>query len=130
MEVASELPEFKYESSMEVTDNTRTTVSVCLAKVYDNMYYENARGRFVNKIEEFIKNSLVGPEIECRVRVTVALTTLLLGPLDVGSSFLAKDGILEMILVMANTDDFLQQVCCNFVLESNRSFLMKVKNET
>ncbi|KAK2725490.1 hypothetical protein QYM36_000098 [Artemia franciscana] len=117
MEVASELPEFKYESSMEVTDNTRTTVSVCLAKVYDNMYYENARGRFVNKIEDFIKNSLVGPEIECRVRVTVALTTLLLGPLDVGSSFLAKDGILEMILVMANTDDFLQQrVACEAMI--------------
>lgn len=43
----------------------------------------------------------------------VIVTTLLLGPLDLGNQFIAKEGILEMMLVMANTDDVLQQkVCC------------------
>ena len=50
------------------------------------------------------------PEIQAKIRVVVAITTLLLGPLDVGSSIVAREGILEMILVMANSGDFLQQV--------------------
>lgn len=48
--------------------------------------------------------------MESKIRVVVAVTTLLLGPLDVGSSIVSKEGVLEMILVMANSGDFLQQV--------------------
>ena len=54
---------------------------------------------------------MLTPEIESKIRVVVAITTLLLGPLEVGSSIISKEGILEMILVMANTGEFLQQVC-------------------
>lgn len=47
----------------------------------------------------------------------VAITTLLLGPLDVGNAIVAKEGILEMILVMAGTDDVLQQkVACECIV--------------
>jgi len=47
----------------------------------------------------------------------VAITTLLLGPLDVGNAVVAKEGILEMILVMAGTDDVLQQkVACECIV--------------
>lgn len=51
------------------------------------------------------------------MRVVVAITTLLLGPLDVGNAIVAKEGILEMILVMAGTDDLLQQkVACECIV--------------
>lgn len=52
--------------------------------------------------------------MESKVRVVVAVTTLLLGPLDVGSGIVSKEGILEMILVMASSGNFLEQVntCC------------------
>ena len=54
---------------------------------------------------------------QLQVRVTVAITTLLLGPLDVGNNIVAKDGILQMILVMAGTDDYLQQkVACECII--------------
>lgn len=47
----------------------------------------------------------------------VAITTLLSGPLDVGNAVVAKEGILEMILVMAGTDDVLQQkVACECIV--------------
>lgn len=40
-----------------------------------------------------------------------------MGPLDVGNSVIAKEGILEMILVMAGTDDVLQQkVACECII--------------
>lgn len=48
--------------------------------------------------------------MESKIRVVVAVTTLLLGPLDVGSGIVSKEGVLEMILVMANSGEFLQQV--------------------
>lgn len=47
----------------------------------------------------------------------VSITTLLLGPLDVGNAIVAKEGILEMILVMAGMDDILQQkVACECIV--------------
>ncbi|KAL0130664.1 hypothetical protein PUN28_002351 [Cardiocondyla obscurior] len=117
MEVASEMEEFKYESSMNVTSSTRTVTSVCLAKIYENMYYDAAKDKFRNAIDEFIKDKLLSPDIESKVRVVVAITTLLMGPLDVGNAVVAKEGILEMILVMAGTDDVLQQkVACECIV--------------
>ncbi|XP_017875357.1 protein unc-45 homolog B [Ceratina calcarata] len=117
MEVASELEEFKYESSMDITPSTRTLTSVCLARIYDNMYYDAAKERFRNAIDEYVKDKLLTPDIESKVRVVVAITTLLLGPLDVGNSIIAKEGILQMILVMAGTDDVLQQkVACECII--------------
>ncbi|XP_046608289.1 protein unc-45 homolog B [Neodiprion virginianus] len=117
MEVASELEEYKYESAMEITSSTRTITSVCLARVYENMYYDAAKAKFMNAIDEFIKDKLITPDIESKVRVVVAITCLLLGPLDVGNTVIAKEGIMEMILVMAGTDDILQQkVACECII--------------
>lgn len=59
---------------------------------------------------KFVREQLRTPGMESKVRVVVAVTTLLLGPLDVGSGIVSKEGVLEMILVMANSDNFLQQV--------------------
>lgn len=65
----------------------------------------------------FYKISLFHIYLFKQVRVVVSITTLLLGPLDVGNSVIAKEGILEMILVMAGTDDVLQQkVACECII--------------
>ena len=55
MEIASEMEEIQYESSMEITENTSPNVAVVLGKIFDNMYYDLARERFTTKIEEFIQ---------------------------------------------------------------------------
>lgn len=68
MEVASELSEYKYESAMEITDSTRTVTSVCLARIYENMYYDAAKAKFTEAIDEFIKDKLLTPDIESKVR--------------------------------------------------------------
>lgn len=81
------------------------------------MYYDAAKDKFRDAIDEFIKDKLLTPDIESKVRVMVAITTLLLGPLDVGNAIVAKEGIMEMILVMAGTDDLLQQkVACECIV--------------
>ncbi|KAL1454071.1 hypothetical protein WDU94_010360 [Cyamophila willieti] len=109
--------EYKYESSMNITSDSGTLTSLCLARIYENMYYDQARERYMESIMEFVKDKLLSPDIESKVRVTVSITCLLLGPLEVGSSIMAKEGILEMVLVMANTDDELQQrVACECII--------------
>ena len=55
MQIASELDEMTYESSMEITENTRTIISCALGKVYDNMYYDLIKESFSAKIEDFIQ---------------------------------------------------------------------------
>lgn len=117
MEIASELDEYKYESAMSITPSTRTIAAVCLSRVYENMYYDVARDKFMDRIDNFVKAKLLTPDIESKVRVVVAITALLRGPLDVGNAVIGKEGIMEMILVMANTEDVLQQkVACECII--------------
>ncbi|XP_017140479.1 protein unc-45 homolog B [Drosophila miranda] len=120
LEVCSELEDYKYESAMEITSSSSTIASVCLARVYENMYYDEAKLRFVEQIDEFIKDKLLSPDMESKVRVIVTITALLSGPLDVGNQIIAREGILQMILAMATTDDELQQrVACECLIAAS-----------
>ena len=67
IEVASELEEYKYESAMDITPSTRTITSVCLARIYENMYYDAAKERFMAAIDEYIKDKLLAPDTESKV---------------------------------------------------------------
>ena len=55
MEVASEMKDFKHESSMEITDRTRCVVGVCLNVMYDQMWDDGRRIAFSEQIDEFIR---------------------------------------------------------------------------
>ncbi|XP_071645694.1 protein unc-45 homolog B-like [Temnothorax longispinosus] len=110
MEVAGEMEEYNSESLLDITSSTRTITSVCLEMVYKNVYKNcDDEKTFTNAVDEFIEDKLHSPDVQSKVRVVVAITTLLLSPLDVGNTFVVKEGILEMILVMAGMDDVLQQ---------------------
>lgn len=109
LQCASEVRECQYESSLNITGQTSTIAAVCLQRVYENMYYDAAKAKFMQKIEDFMKEKLLNPEIESKVRFAATLTSLLRSALEVGNAILGKEGILEMILVMANSDDLLQQ---------------------
>ncbi|KAH8398128.1 hypothetical protein KR215_006157 [Drosophila sulfurigaster] len=120
LEVCSELQDYKYESAMDITASSSTIASVCLARIYENMYYDEAKLRFTDQIDEFVKDKLLSPDMESKVRVTVAITALLNGPLDVGNQIVSRDGILQMILAMATTDDLLQQrVACECLIAAS-----------
>lgn len=117
LRVCSELEEYKFESSMEITPSSRTIAAVCLARIYENMYYDLAKERFREQVDEFIKDKLLDPEIEEKVRVVVIITSLLSCAVDVGSTLISRDGILQMIMAMANSEDYLQQkVACECIV--------------
>ncbi|XP_071571616.1 protein unc-45 homolog B-like [Temnothorax nylanderi] len=108
LEIASEMEEYNSEYLLDITSSTRTITSACLAKIYENVYYDDEK-TFINAVDEFIEDKLHSPVIESKVRVVVVITTLLLGPSEVGNAVVAKERILDMIFVMAETDDVLQQ---------------------
>ncbi|XP_024879660.1 protein unc-45 homolog B-like, partial [Temnothorax curvispinosus] len=117
MEVASEMEEYKCESSMDITFSTRAIISVCLAEIYKNVYYDAAKEKFTNTINEFIKDKLLSPSTESKVRVVVVLTTLIFGPIEIADAIIFKEGMVEMILAMAETDDVLQEkVVCECIV--------------
>ncbi|XP_076036321.1 unc-45 myosin chaperone [Oratosquilla oratoria] len=117
LELASELEEYHYESSMDTSPNTRMTTAICLSKVYECCYDEKARTRYLEMVEDHLRDMLLSPEVEMKVRSAVTITTLLMGPTDVGNAIIGKEGTLEMLLVMANTEDVLQQkVACEALI--------------
>ncbi|KAG0709475.1 Protein unc-45 B [Chionoecetes opilio] len=117
LDISSELPEFSFESCLEVTDNTRITTSICLSRMYESQSDDKARGGVRDRIDEYIRLRLLTPDREHQIRVVVVITTLLLGPLDLGNHLIAREGMLEMMLVMAGTDDTLQQkVACEALI--------------
>lgn len=117
LRVCSELDEYKTESSMEITASSRAIAAACLSRIYDNMYYEQAREKFNEQLDEFIKDKLLDPEIEEKVRVVAVITSLLTCAMDVGSAIIGRDGILQMIFAMASSEDVLQQkVACECIV--------------
>ncbi|XP_022248788.1 protein unc-45 homolog B-like [Limulus polyphemus] len=112
MEIASELKEIKYESSMDITDTTQANISVIMDRVYWCMDHDKAREVYREKVMEYVNNKLSGPDIENKVRVTAAITALLQGPLDVGNYCLGQQGVMEMMLAMCNSEDEVQQGLC------------------
>lgn len=109
LEVASELVEVRYESSMPITADTRTHVALVLEKIYNCMDCDKSREEFRTQMMQFMNDHLRGPNIESKVRATAAITALLNGPIDAGNHCLTQVGIVEMMLAMANSDDVVQQ---------------------
>ncbi|XP_054162334.1 protein unc-45 homolog B-like, partial [Oppia nitens] len=109
LEIASELEEIRYESGMNITSSTRTHVSLLLDKVYLCHDHDKAREIYRDKVMDYINSKLRGMDIEDKVRATATITTLLMGPIDVGNYCLGQTGIMEMMLVMAGSDDAIQQ---------------------
>merc|ERR1719234_2711287 len=117
LEVASELnhPEFKYESAMDITDSTKTIVGVTFGFLYEQMYDDKRREALIAEVSKFTQEKLMDPGIESKVRIVVAITTLLTNAPELGNSQL-KEGLLEMMLVMARSEDYIQQLVASEAL--------------
>ena len=74
------------------------------------------RNKLIEKIDEFTKEALMDPSLESKVRITVAVTTLLKHAPDLGNSQLTKDGFLQMLLAMAQSDVYIEQLVASEAL--------------
>lgn len=97
LEVAAELIENRYESKLDITEYSHTNVSVCLSKIYDNMTCDKSREKYMSAVDEFLKEMLLDPEIESKVRAVSTITVLLMGPIDVGNAIVSRDGKFQVL---------------------------------
>lgn len=58
---------------------------------------------------------LISPDMDSKVRVIALITVLLNGPVDVGNTFIGRQGVIQMTLVMANSETYLEQVRANIM---------------
>ena len=105
LEVASELEEVKYESSMDITCNTRSHVALTLERIYGSLHSDPDRQKYRDDVQAYLQGLLKTSDIESKVRATAVITTLLTGPIEVGNHCLSQQGLVEMMLVMAGSDD-------------------------
>ena len=116
MEVASELTQYKHESSMEITTSTSTVVGVCMGHLYDQMWSDEMRTSICDRIDEFSKEKLIDQGLESKVRISAAITTLLKHAPELGNSQLTKEGFLQMLLAMAQSDEYIEQLVASEAL--------------
>lgn len=116
MEVASELDHYKHESAMEITDSTNTIVGICFGHLYEQMWDDERRNLLIEKIDEFSKQKLMDPSLESKVRISTAITTLLKHAPDLGNSQLTKEGFLQMLLAMAQSEEYIEQLVASEAL--------------
>ena len=116
MEVASELTHYKHESAMEITDSTNTIVGVCFGFLYEQMWDDQRRNDCIEQIEKFTMSKLMDQDLESKVRITAAIATLLKHAPDLGNSQLTKEGVLPMMMVMAQSEEYIQQIVASEAL--------------
>ena len=109
LDIAAEIEDRKYESSMRISRNTKVHVSLILERVFICSYYDKAKEEYMQIVEMYIKSLLIAPDIESKIRAVLVITCLLNGPIEVGNQCLSKQGIVEMMLAMASSEDELQQ---------------------
>jgi len=116
MEVASELTHYKHESAMEITDSTNAIVGVCFGHLYESMWDDQRRNNLIEVIEKFTSARLCDQDLESKVRITVAITTLLKHAPELGNSMLTKEGVLQMMMVMAQSEEYIQEIVASEAL--------------
>lgn len=109
LDIASEVEELKSPSSMEISNMTHSLVAACLEKIYSCHDHDQVREKFRETTQEYLNKRLRNPDIEDKVRVAKIFTVLLAGPSEIGNSCVGQAGMLEMILAMANSDEYAQQ---------------------
>ena len=69
------------------------------------MYDDARRNALIEEVDKFIQEKLMNSSMESKVRCVVAITTLLKNAVELGQAQIAKDGVIQMMLVMANRGD-------------------------
>ena len=105
LDVAAEVEDLKFESSMKITKSTKSLVAIALERTYECMDCDKLRETFRERCMDYIKDKLRGGDVENRIRAISVITTLLQGPVEVGNFCISQQGIVELMLVMANSDD-------------------------
>ncbi|KAK2185884.1 hypothetical protein NP493_219g00021 [Ridgeia piscesae] len=104
LEVAGTIPEHK---TLPITTNTRMHTSLCLSKIWDDLMNDKERDLYREAVNGYFTDMFGDNMMESKLEAIMALTALLQGPLEVGNVILAREGVLEILLAMADSGDII-----------------------
>jgi hypothetical protein len=110
LEIAGELGALASESSMRLTNATKTHVAFVLERVYGCLFHDKLRDQFRSIVTEFVRSLVLSADVNSQLRAVSTVTTLLAGPLDVGNHCLAQDGMIELMMSLARSGQSHQQM--------------------
>ncbi|XP_024881478.1 protein unc-45 homolog B-like, partial [Temnothorax curvispinosus] len=117
IELTSQLVEYQYQSSFDITSFTRTITRKCLAKINENLP-PDYRQRLSANITGFVRDRLYSLDEEPKLRAIVAMTTLTFGPFNVANTFITNDRLADIIdnfLIDSGNDLLIRKVICEFI---------------
>ena len=101
------IPEFRYESALDIRAYTKTIVGLTFSSVHEQMYDAKRLEMLVEEMTEYTLGKFVDPSREPLARKIGALTTLLTNYPELNDNQL-KEGLLERILEGARRDQYVQ----------------------
>lgn len=106
--VAGTIPEHK---TIPVSQNSRMHVSLCLSKIHEDLVSDQERNLFLQVTNSYFDDLLRDDIMESKLEAVMALAALLQGPSGVGNSILAREGMLDMIIAMADSGSAIHVKC-------------------
>ncbi|ESO08016.1 hypothetical protein HELRODRAFT_110263 [Helobdella robusta] len=100
--VAGTVPESKV---LSVSTNSRMHVSLLLSKVYEDLISDQEREKFQEAAEAYFLDLFKDEIVDSKLEAVLALAALLQGAPTVGNSILSREGVLDIILAMADSGD-------------------------
>ncbi|KAI1716556.1 myosin-binding striated muscle assembly central domain-containing protein [Ditylenchus destructor] len=107
LHIACQIPEL---CDYPVTAETRQHVAIFLARLYDDMVFDQRRALYKDRVDQ-VFNGLLSDidKRENRIKLAALLITLLQGPVDTGISLVTNDTVTNIMLQMAASGDSLEQ---------------------
>ena len=100
LEVAGTIPEHK---TIQTSEHSRMHASLCLQKIFDDLTSDKQRDLYKENVNSYFTEMLGDNIFESKLEAVMSLAALLQGPYEVGNMVLTREGIVEMILTMANS---------------------------
>ncbi|XP_013379041.1 protein unc-45 homolog B [Lingula anatina] len=109
LEVAGTIPALSY-TVMKISENTRMNCSVLLSKIYDEFISDKRRDQYREQVSQYFCDQFGDTRhIDYQMEAITAISALLQGPYDIGNTILGTQGVLEIMLALANSPDPLHQ---------------------
>ncbi|XP_061176890.1 protein unc-45 homolog B-like [Saccostrea echinata] len=116
--IASAIPQHE-TCTIEITENSKYHASVALAKIYDDLGSDKERDMFRDQCSAFFKDLFGDSLFESKVEAIKCISSLLQGPYEVGNIILGFDGVTQIMLTLANSDNPMhQQVAVEAIVHS------------
>ncbi|KAK7091996.1 hypothetical protein V1264_009607 [Littorina saxatilis] len=95
----------KLYKTLTITDMSRMHASAALSTIYEDLVSDKQRDKFKDKCCNFLKDLFGDKNVDSKIEAIEIISSLLQGPYDVGTMLLGMEGVVQIMLTMAASDN-------------------------